>query len=249
MADTPKNKRIVFVTGASRGIGNAIARRFLCDGHPVAAGFCAHPQGAQKLAAEFPDALAVRVDVGDRESVRQALQKTRERFNGSTAILVNNGAIAQEKPFLELSDEDWDRMLGTNLRGPFALAQEVLPDMLNAGWGRIINLVSIGGQWGGMNQVHYAAAKAGLINLTRSLAKLYSHAGITSNAVSPGLVSTDMTAAELTSEAGKAKVAGIPSGRLGTTEEIAAAVAWLASDEAAYVTGQTLNLNGGMYFV
>lgn len=249
MYNTPKTKRIVFVTGASRGIGNAIARRFLRDGHPVAAGYCAHPQGAQKLAAEFPDALAVRVDAGDRESVRQALQQTRERFNGSTAILVNNGAIAQEKPFLQLSDEDWDRMLGTNLRGPFALAQEVLPDMLNDGWGRIINLVSIGGQWGGMNQVHYAAAKAGLINLTRSLAKLYSRAGVTSNAVSPGLVSTDMTAAELTSEAGKAKVEGIPSGRLGTTEEIAAAVAWLASDEAAYVTGQTLNLNGGMYFV
>ena len=130
MSDTQKNKRIVFVTGASRGIGNAIARRFLCDGHPVAAGFCAHPQGAQKLATEFPDALAVRVDAGDRESIRQALQQTRERFNGSAAILVNNGAIAQEKPFLEISDQDWDRMLGTNLRGPFALAQEVLPGML-----------------------------------------------------------------------------------------------------------------------
>lgn len=249
MPDTLQNTRIAFVTGASRGIGNAIARRFLCAGYRVAAGYCAHPEGAQKLAAEFPNAFAVRIDAGDRQSIREALQQTRERFEGSTAILVNNGAMAQEKPFLELCDEDWDRMLGTNLRGPFALAQEVLPDMLNAGWGRIINLVSIGGQWGGMNQVHYAAAKAGLINLTRSLAKIYSRHGVTTNAVSPGLVVTDMTAAELSSEAGQAKVDGIPCGRLGTTQEIAAAVAWLASDEAAYVTGQTLNLNGGMYFV
>jgi acetoacetyl-CoA reductase/3-oxoacyl-[acyl-carrier protein] reductase len=249
MSDTPKNQRIVFVTGASRGIGNAIARRFLGEGYPVAVGYCAHPEGARKLAAEFPSALAVRVDAGDRQSIRQALRHIREGMNGPVSILVNNGAMAQEKPFLELRDEDWDRMLGTNLRGPFALAQEVLPGMLDAGWGRIINLVSIGGQWGGMNQVHYAAAKAGLINLTRSLAKLYSRRGVTTNAVSPGLVATDMTAAELASEAGQAKADGIPCGRLGTTEEIAAAVAWLASDEAAYVTGQTLNLNGGMYFV
>jgi NAD(P)-dependent dehydrogenase (short-subunit alcohol dehydrogenase family) len=249
MTDSSPKKRLVLITGASRGIGNAIAKRFLFDGYPVAAGYCAHPEGAQKLAAEFPDAFAVRIDAGDRQSIRHALQQTRERFEGSTAILVNNGAIAQEKPFMELRDEDWDRMMGTNLRGPFSLAQEVLPAMLDAGWGRIINLVSIGGQWGGMNQVHYAAAKAGLINLTRSLAKLYSRRGVTTNAVSPGLVATDMTATELASEAGLAKVDAIPCGRLGTLEEIAAAVAWLASDEAAYVTGQTLNLNGGMYFV
>lgn len=248
MTNTPPSDRIVFVTGASRGIGKAIARRFLRDGYPVAACYCSHPDGAYELAAEFPAALPLQVDTGNRQSIRRALRDCKGHFGGPVAVLVNNGAIAQEKPFLELTDEDWDRMLGINLRGPFALAQEVLPDMLGAGWGRIINLVSIGGQWGGMNQVHYAAAKAGLINLTRSLAKLYSRNGITSNAVSPGLVATDMTAAELASEAGRAKIDSIPSGRLGTTGEIAAAVTWLASDEAAYVTGQTLNLNGGMYF-
>jgi len=189
------------------------------------------------------------VDVGERQSIRSGVQRAEEHYGAPVSILVNNGAIAQEKPFLELTDNDWDLMLSVNLRGPFALSQEVLPGMLAAGWGRIINLVSIGGQWGGMNQVHYAAAKAGLINLTRSLAKLYSAEGVTCNAVAPGLVATDMTAAELASEEGRAKVERIPSGRLGTSDEIAAAVAWLASDEAAYMTGQTLNLNGGMYFV
>lgn len=241
-------KQVVLVTGASRGLGHAIARRFLRDGHPVAACWCSYAAGAESLATEFPHGLAVRLDAADRNSIRSALAQVRERFAAPIEVLVNNGAIAQEKPFLEISDTDWDRMLAVNLRGPFALAQEVMPEMLATGWGRIVNIVSIGGQWGGMNQVHYAAAKAGLINLTRSLAKLYSGRGITCNAVAPGLVATDMTAAELASTAGQEKVRSIPAGRLGTPEEVAAAVAYLASEEAGYVTGQTLNLNGGMYF-
>jgi len=245
---TSSSKAIVLVTGASRGLGHAIARRFLQDGHPVAAGWCSRAAGAEALAAEFPRALPLRLDVADRGSIRAALAQVREHFGGAVGVLVNNGAIAQEKPFLELTDVDWDRMLAVNLRGPFALAQEALPEMLTAGWGRIVNIVSIGGQWGGMNQVHYAAAKAGLINLTRSLARLYSGRGVTCNAVAPGLVATDMTTGELASAAGQAKVKAIPAGRLGTPEEVAAAVAYLTSDAAGYVTGQTLNLNGGMYF-
>ena len=171
-----------------------------------------------------------------------------ERFSSPVNILVNNGAIAQEKPFQQLTDQDWERMLAINLRGPFACIQEVLPQMLEQQWGRIVNVVSIGGQWGGANQVHYAAAKAGLINLTRSMAKLYSCKGITSNAVSPGLVQTDMTRTELSTKAGRAKVASIPVGRIGTSYEVAAAVKFLCSDEASYITGQTINVNGGMYF-
>ena len=120
--------------------------------------------------------------------------------------------------------------------------------MLARNWGRIVNIVSIGGQWGGFNQVHYAAAKAGLINFTRSLAKIYGGRGITANAVSPGLVATDMTAAELDSAAGRQKVAQIPAGRTGGIEEVAAAVAFLASERASYVLGQTINVNGGQYF-
>jgi NAD(P)-dependent dehydrogenase (short-subunit alcohol dehydrogenase family) len=161
---------------------------------------------------------------------------------------VNNAAIAQEKPFLEIADADWDRMLAVNLRGPFACAQEVLPGMLTLGWGRIVNISSVGGQWGGMLQVHYACAKAGLNNLTRSLAKLYSANGVTTNTVAAGLVSTTMIANELETEAGKAKVRNIPVGRIATPEEIADVVAFLVSDAASYITGQTINANGGMYF-
>ena len=120
--------------------------------------------------------------------------------------------------------------------------------MLKRGWGRIINITSIGGQWGGFNQVHYAAAKAGLINLTRSLSRIYSGQGITTNAVAPGLVHTEMSARELESEAGKEKVRSIPIGRIATIEEVAQVVVFLASDAASYITGQTINVNGGMYF-
>jgi acetoacetyl-CoA reductase/3-oxoacyl-[acyl-carrier protein] reductase len=160
--------------------------------------------------------------------------------------VVNNAALIQEKPFESITDADWDRMLAINLRGAFIVVQEILPAMVTKRWGRIINITSIGGQWGGMRQVHYAAAKAGLINLTHSLAKLYSSAGITANAVSPGLVATDMIRKELQSKAGKEKVQSIPVGRIAEASEIGAAVAYLASDEASYVTGHTLNVNGGL---
>jgi acetoacetyl-CoA reductase/3-oxoacyl-[acyl-carrier protein] reductase len=137
-------------------------------------------------------------------------------------------------------------VLTVNLRGAFIVAQATLPAMLAAKWGRIINITSIGGQWGGMRQVHYAAAKAGLINLTHSLARLYSGAGITANAISPGLVATGMIKKELKSKAGREKAAQIPVGRIAVPEEIAAGILYLASDAAAYVTGQTLNINGGL---
>jgi len=241
-------KKLALVTGASRGIGAAIARRLLHSGTRVICGYCENRDGAAALARNCPDAYAVRIDIRDRASVRAAIQSAEEYFAGSIDIAVNNAAIADEKPFAEITDPDWDRMLETNLRGPFIIAQEILPNMMKMRWGRIVNIVSIGGQWGGMRQVHYAAAKAGLINFTHSLAKLYSHDGITANAVSPGLVATDMTENELRSEAGKQKVAQIPVGRIALPEEIASAVAFLCSDEAAYITGHTLNVNGGLYF-
>lgn len=239
--------RIAFVTGASRGIGKAIAEVLLADGHKVACGYRANKAGADALARRFAEAFPVSIDVADRASARTALAAIAERYGRSPEILVNNAAIADEKPFETISDEDWDLMLRTNLRGPFMLVQECLAGMTARRFGRIVNIVSIGGQWGGMRQVHYAAAKAGLINFTQSMAKLYSKDGITSNAVSPGLVATDMAEAELNSESGRAKAAQIPIGRIARSEEIAAAVAFLCSDGAAYITGQTINVNGGMY--
>jgi NAD(P)-dependent dehydrogenase (short-subunit alcohol dehydrogenase family) len=243
--------RVALVTGGSRGIGRAIALALAARGHVVALSYATRVQQAREVADQIRQrggqALAVQLVAEDRASISRAVNEVRNTF-GSTAVLVNNAAIAQEKPFLDLAEADWDRMMAINLRGPFACSQEVLPDMLKHGWGRIINISSVGGQWGGVNQVHYACAKAGLNNLTRSLAKLYSAEGVTTNTVAGGLVATTMIANELETPAGKEKVRNIPVGRIAEPDEVARVVAFLASDDAAYITGQTLNVNGGMYF-
>lgn len=238
------DKKLALVTGAGSGIGKAAAIALLEAGYAVACGYNANRGGAE--AVRHADAKAVRIDIASRSSVKRAIVATRKHFSRDIDIVVNNAALAQEKPFETITDADWDRMLAINLRGAFITAQETLPAMQKRGWGRIINITSIGGQWGGMRQVHYAAAKAGLINLTHSLARLYSAHGITANAISPGLVATDMIRKELKSKAGKQKVAQIPAGRIAEPEEIAAGIVYLASDAAACITGQTLNINGGM---
>jgi acetoacetyl-CoA reductase/3-oxoacyl-[acyl-carrier protein] reductase len=237
-------KKLALVTGAGSGIGKATALALLQAGYQVACGYNTSRAGAEAI--RHPGALAVKIDIASRASIRRALAETRKAFRRDIDILVNNAALVQEKPFEALTDGDWDRMLAVNLRGAFILAQETLPAMARRKWGRIVNITSIGGQWGGMRQVHYAAAKAGLINLTHSLARLYSPLGITANAVAPGLVATDMIRKELKSKSGKQKAAQIPVGRIAEPEEIAAGVVYLVSDGAAYVTGQTLNINGGM---
>lgn len=238
------SQKLALVTGAGSGIGKATALALLDAGYHVACGYNGNRKGAQAI--RHPRAKAVKIDIASRASIRRALSETRKAFRRDIDILVNNAALVQEKPFDSLTDADWDRMLAVNLRGAFILAQESLPAMVRRKWGRIVNITSIGGQWGGMRQVHYAAAKAGLINLTHSLARLYSPLGITANAVSPGLVATDMIRKELKSKAGKQKAAQIPVGRIAEPDEIAAGVVYLVSDGAAYVTGQTLNINGGM---
>jgi NAD(P)-dependent dehydrogenase (short-subunit alcohol dehydrogenase family) len=139
-------------------------------------------------------------------------------------------------------------MLEINLRGMFSFTQEVLPKMKMKKWGRIINIASIGGQWGGYNQVHYAAAKAGVINFTKSIGKIYSEFGVTCNAISPGLVLTDMSKKEINSKQGINKIKSIPKGRIANPEEISSVALFLASQKASYITGQTINVNGGMYF-
>jgi NAD(P)-dependent dehydrogenase (short-subunit alcohol dehydrogenase family) len=237
-------EKLALVTGAGSGIGKAAAIALLDAGYLVACGYNANRAGAEAI--RHAHAWAVKIDIASRASVKRAIAGAKKHFGRDIDIVVNNAALAQEKPFETLTDADWDRMLAVNLRGAFIVAQETLPAMQARKWGRIINITSIGGQWGGMRQVHYAAAKAGLINLTHSLARLYSADGITANAVSPGLVATDMIRKELKSKAGKQKAAQIPAGRIAEPEEIAAGIVYLASDAAAYVTGQTLNINGGM---
>ena len=242
--NTPK---LVFVSGASRGIGKGIADWFLKRGYFVAYGYFKnrHFEESLKKNKHF---LSVQVDIKKRSSVKKAIDRAQAYFQKNIDIAVNNAAISQEKTFATISDQDWDLMLETNLKGPFIVSQEVLPLMIKSNWGRIINVASIGGQWGGINQIHYAASKAGLINLTMSIAKTYSSFGITCNAVSPGLVNTDMASREINSQEGKKKIDNIPIGRIASTLEIASAVGFLASNEAAYITGQTVNINGGMYF-
>lgn len=243
--------KVALVTGGSRGIGRGLAQRLANEGCSVALTYRSRGDLAEtvveQLQADGHSALSIQMATEERSNVIEALELVRHRW-GSIDILVNNAAIAQEKPFDTITDQDWDHMMTVNLRGPFICAQECLPNMIERGWGRIINITSIGGQWGGFNQVHYAASKAGLINLTRSLSKLYSGNGVTTNAVAIGLVQTDMSAAELATESGQEKAKAIPRGRLGTVRNIADAVAFLASDQADYITGQTINLNGGMYF-
>lgn len=241
---------LALVTGGSRGIGAKIAERLAIDGYVVFLGFNKDSIGAKRVEETIRSkggcAHAIHLDISSRKSVRKAISQINKR--GALEVLVNNAAIAQEKPFMQITDEDWDKMLKINLGGVFICTQEVIPEMLKGKFGRIVNITSIGGQWGGINQIHYASSKAGLIGLTKSIAKTFAKDGITCNAIAPGLVSTDMSANELNTDAGKLKVAQIPLGRLGSAEEIAAAVSFLVGPGGGYITGQTINVNGGMYF-
>lgn len=247
-----KNDKVVMVTGGSRGIGSGIVRVLAEAGYSIALTYNTNKEMAEELVKDIDNGrnkvIAVQMSMQDGNSISKALKIVDEEL-GKINILVNNAGIAQEKPFLSITEQDFDGMMAVNLRGPFILCQAVIPEMVKDGWGRIVNISSIGGQWGGFNQVHYAAAKAGLINLTRSLARIYSPYGITTNTIAPGLIQTDMSEYEINSPQGKEKIKNIPVGRLGYKEEIGYLVKYLISDEAAYITGQTINANGGMYFI
>lgn len=242
-----KRRRVALVTGASRGIGKCIAEALSKADYLVAAGYNSTPIAKDKKESCSPSYLPVYIDVASEQSVELALKYVEEHI-GKVDVLINNAGIAQPKQFLELTDADWETMLSVNLLGAVRCTRHVLPGMLEKKEGRIVNISSIGGQWGGMYQVHYAAAKAGLINFTKSMAKLYSGLGITSNAVAPGLIETEMLAEEMKDKSALGRVEGIPIARLGTVQEVAAAVLFLCSPESSYVTGQTINVNGGMYF-
>ena len=239
-------KKVAFVTGGSGGIGKSICLKLIKSGFYVAVGYKTNKKDANNLTKKN-HAIAIQVDITSRKSIKRGIQSCKKFFDQNIDVLINNAAISQEKPFEKISDADWDHMFASNLRGAFSFSQEVIPHMIKNKWGRIVNIASIGGQWGGRNQIHYAASKAGLINLTLSLAKLYSKKGITINAVSPGLVKTDFVANELKTIAGKNKIKQIPIGRIASTNEIADIVNFLCSNEASYITGQTINANGGMY--
>ncbi|NRD74817.1 SDR family NAD(P)-dependent oxidoreductase [Shewanella sp. VB17] len=244
--------KLVLITGASSGVGASMAKCFAQNGYYVGIGYNNNKEKAERIVNDITtkneQALAVNFDYSNRESIQKAIATLTKYFNKPVSILINNGAIAQEKPFHTITDEDWQRMLLINLQGPFMATQEVLPQMQTKNWGRIINISSIGGQWGGFNQVHYAASKAALINFTQSMAKIYSKNGIASMTIAIGLVETPMSASELNTDLGKEKLKNIPAQRLATVEEIAELAVQLCKEQSSYLSGQTLNMNGGMYF-
>ncbi|HUJ23072.1 MAG TPA: 3-oxoacyl-[acyl-carrier-protein] reductase [Bryobacteraceae bacterium] len=240
--------RNAFVTGGSRGIGRACALALAADGARVAIG-ARQLEKLEQVAAEIRasgrEAFVVEMDLGSADSIRSAFAKVAKEF-GRIDILVNNAAITRDGLALRMKQPDWDAVLATNLTGAFVATQQVLLAMMRERWGRVINITSVVAESGNAGQANYVASKAGLIGLTKTLAQEMASRGITVNAVAPGFIDTDMTRS-LTQEWKDKLLAAIPLGRLGKPEDVAAAVRFLASEEAGYITGHVLNVNGGLY--
>jgi len=241
------SERVALVTGASQGIGKACAIRLASDGATVA--LAARSQEklnevVRQIAQSGGKATAFQLDVGDEEQIKSAFKDVIAQF-GKVDILVNNAGITKDQLVMRMKRADWDSVLNTNLTSAYLCTQQAISSMLKQRWGRIVNITSIFGQTGQAGQANYAASKAGLIGLTMAIAREVASRNITCNAVAPGFIETAMTSG-LGEDFRQNAVKMIPLGRVGTAEEVANAVAFLASDEAAYVTGHVLNVNGGM---
>ncbi|CAN5421441.1 3-oxoacyl-ACP reductase FabG [soil metagenome] len=241
------NGRVAVVTGAGSGIGRAIAIRLAEDTAKVAI-WDINAAGAEETARMIADAggtaIAIDADCSDKAAIMAAADRTRAEL-GPVAILVNNAGIAPFTPFLDIEDDLFDKVIRINLRGPYLLTKEVLPDMLAAKWGRVINITSSSVQSGSPMQGHYVASKGGLMGMTKALALEFAASGITVNMVPPGFIDTPMMRAAPIDHEAFAKT--LPMKRIGQPEDIAAACAYLASEEASYITGQTISTNGGRY--
>ncbi len=242
--------KIAIVTGGASGIGLAISQRFAREGAAVAV-WDINEAGAQRAADELVavggKAIGCAVDVSNRAQIEAATNRVRAEF-GPISILVNNAGISNYISFLDMTEEQWDRMININLKSVFLVTQVVLPDMLAAGWGRVVNISSSSTQTGSPKMAHYVASKGGVIGFTKALAREYSEKGITFNNVPPGFVDTPLLRATLSEAAVESQIQSSPMKRAGKPEDIAAACAFLASDDAGYITGHTLSVNGGRYF-
>ena len=243
-----ENKKTALVTGASRGIGRAIAVRLAEEGFDVAVIYAGNQQAAEEtcrlIEEKGREAIAIRCDVSDIEQSKQAVKAVIERFGGID-VLVNNAGITKDSLIMTMGEEDFEKVVDTNLNGAFYMIKNTCRQFIKKRHGRIINISSVSGVMGNAGQANYSAAKAGLIGLTKSAAKELAGRGITCNAVAPGFIETDMTAAMPTKILDAVKEQ-IPLGRMGSTQDIAETVAFLAGDAAGYITGQVLCVDGGL---
>lgn len=238
-------KPIAIVTGASRGIGRAIAERLAEDGFFVV-GTATSDNGAKAIADFLGETgTGKNLNVANADSIEQFIKSVNGEI-GTPTVLVNNAGITKDNLLMRMKDEEWDDIINTNLTSVFRMSKAVLRGMMKAKTGRIINISSVVGSTGNAGQTNYAAAKAGMLGFTKSMAKEVGSRHITVNTVAPGFIDTDMTR-ELSDDIKNALLAGIPLGRLGSAKEIAHAVSFLASEGAAYITGETLHINGGMF--
>ena len=244
MLQTDLTGRVALVTGSTRGIGRAIAGTLASAGARVAVVGRERARAEEAAAQIGGEARGFSCDVADTASVAALVEEVEKSF-GSLDILVNNAGLTRDNLLMRIKDADWDAVLDANLRGAFASIRAASRGMMKRRWGRIINIASIVGITGNKGQANYAASKAGLIGLTKSVAKELASRNILCNAVAPGFIETDMTAA-MTAEARTAMSAQIPLERLGKPEDIAGVVAFLASEQAAYITGQVFVVDGGM---
>ena len=240
--------KVAFVTGASRGIGRAIALRLSADGAKVALNFSSNIAKAEEVKSEIEasggEAMLVQGDVSNFAVVTELVKKVVDTW-GRLDILVNNAGITRDNLLLKMSEDDFDKVIATNLKGVFNCTKAVTKLMMKQRGGRIVNMSSVVGLKGNISQTNYAAAKAGIIGFTKSAARELASRNVTVNAVAPGFIDTDMTA-ELSEKIKEVMLQEIPAGRMGTPEDVANAVAFLVSDQAAYITGQVLSVDGGM---
>lgn len=236
------------ITGASGGIGSAIAKALAAKGYPVVLNYCGNAERAEALLTEIEASggagMTAKADVSKADEVQAMMEAGAKTYDG-ISVLVNNAGITRDGLFLRMKEQDFDRVIQINLKGAFLCAKHVVSYMVKAKYGRIVNISSVVGEIGNAGQANYASAKAGLLGMTKSLAKELASRNITVNAVAPGFIETEMTAV-LNDKIREEMLKGIPTGRFGQPEDVAAAVAFLTDQQAAYITGQVLNVDGGM---